>query len=142
MSTVQITAIQIDNYGPWTVTPNPRPEMRLQILQSNLYADIAQYIGNRGGYVFFSRADNMVAVTNGLDLDNHRQLQNRIDNRYPVSISLCVAVDASPLAALKEANALLRDKGSAQDETRTEILRGTTIDAEKRHRTGYPDRPF
>lgn len=132
MSTVQMTAIQIDNYGPWTVTPNPRPEMCLQVLQSNLYADIAQYIGNRGGYVFFSRADNMIAVTNGLDLDNHRQLQNRIDNRYPVSISLCVAVDTNPLAALKEANALLRDKGSAQDETRTEILRGTTLDAEKR----------
>lgn len=127
-----MTAIQIDNYGPWTVTPTPQPEMSLQVLQSNLYADIAQFIGDRGGYVFFSRADNMVAVTNGIDLNSHRELQNRIDERYPVSISLCVAVDSSPLTALTEANALLRDEGSAQDETRTEILRGTVLSSKKR----------
>ena len=30
---IQMTLIQIDNYGPWTVTPRPRTESDLQILQ-------------------------------------------------------------------------------------------------------------
>ena len=29
---IQMTLIQIDNYGPWTVTPRPRNESDLQIL--------------------------------------------------------------------------------------------------------------
>lgn len=132
MSNVQMTVIQIDNYGPWTVTPNPRPEMRLQVLQSNIYSDIAQFIGEKGGYVFFTRADNMIAVTNGVDLNDHRRLQDRIDDRYPVSISLCVAVDSTPLTALMEANALLRDGGSAQDESRSELLRGVVLESDER----------
>lgn len=37
---IQMTLIQIDNYGPWTVTPNPRNESDLQILQAELFADV------------------------------------------------------------------------------------------------------
>ena len=37
---IQMTLIQIDNYGPWTVTPRPRNESDLQILQAELYADL------------------------------------------------------------------------------------------------------
>ena len=36
---IQMTLIQIDNYGPWTVTPRPRTESDLQILQAELFAD-------------------------------------------------------------------------------------------------------
>ena len=37
---IQMTLIQIDNYGPWTVTPRPRTESDLQILQAELFADV------------------------------------------------------------------------------------------------------
>ena len=37
---IQMTLIQIDNYGPWTVTPRPRTESDLQMLQANLFADL------------------------------------------------------------------------------------------------------
>ena len=30
---IQMTLIQIDNYGPWTVTPRPRTESDLHSLQ-------------------------------------------------------------------------------------------------------------
>jgi hypothetical protein len=55
VTTTQVTLIQIDNYGPWTVTPEPRREVDLQTLQSRLYADISQLVGNRQGYTFFRR---------------------------------------------------------------------------------------
>ena len=69
MTTTQVTLVQIDNYGPWTVTPEPRREMDLQTLQSRLFADIAEYLGHRDGYAFFTRFDNMITVTNGIGGD-------------------------------------------------------------------------
>nr|WP_220132538.1 GTP cyclohydrolase III [Natronomonas sp. LN261] len=128
----QVTLIQIDNYGPWTVTPEPRREVDLQTLQSRLYADLSQLFGNREGYVFFTRFDNMVAVTNGLDADAHALIQESVGNRYPVTVSLSVAADPSPAAALGVATDQLQDAGSAQDGNRTEILRGDPIAEEAR----------
>ncbi|MFC6963851.1 GTP cyclohydrolase III [Halocatena marina] len=127
MTNTQVTLIQIDNYGPWTVTPEPRREVDLQTLQSRLYADLSQLFGNREGYVFFSRFDNMIAVTNGLDMDAHALIQESVGNRYPVTVSLSVAVDPNPVDALGLATSRLQDAGSAQDRTRREILRGESL---------------
>jgi len=123
VTTTQVTLIQIDNYGPWTVTPEPRREMDLQSLQSRLFADIAQFMGPRDAYVFSTRYDNMIAVTNGLDGAAHAALQESIGNRYPVSVSLGTGVSERPIDALEAANRLLQTEGSAQDESRTECAR-------------------
>ncbi len=128
VTNAQVTLIQIDNYGPWTVTPEPRREVDLQTLQSRLYADLSQLIGNREGYVFFTRFDNMVAVTNGLDADAHALIQESVGNRYPVTVSLGIAVDPSPASALGVATEHLQNAGSAQDGDREEILRGDPLD--------------
>ncbi len=132
VTNAQVTLIQIDNYGPWTVTPEPRREVDLQTLQSRLYADLSQLIGNREGYVFFTRFDNMVAVTNGLGTDDHALIQESVANRYPVTVSLSIAADASPAAALGVATDQLQRAGSAQDGGRTEILRGDPVAEEAR----------
>jgi len=132
VTNAQITLIQIDNYGPWTVTPEPRREVDLQTLQSRLYADLSQLFGNREGYVFFSRFDNMIAVTNGLSIDDHALIQESVANRFPVTVSLSVATGTTPIAALHDATERLQDAGSAQDGSRREILRGRTIDEEFR----------
>jgi len=132
VTNTQVTHVQIDNYGPWTVTPEPRREVDLQTLQSRLFADLSQLIGNRDGYVFFTRFDNMIAVTNGLDLDDHALIQESIGNRYPVTMSLGVATGKTPARALGAATEELQEAGSAQDEHRREILRGRTIDEEFR----------
>ncbi|MFC7177676.1 GTP cyclohydrolase III [Halosegnis marinus] len=132
MTNTQVTLIQIDNYGPWTVTPEPRREVDLQTLQSRLYADLSQLFGNREGYVFFTRFDNMIAVTNGLDADAHALIQESVGNRYPVTVSLGVEADASPAAALGRATTHLQDAGSAQDAARTEILSGAPLAEEDR----------
>jgi GTP cyclohydrolase IIa len=127
VTNTQLTLIQIDNYGPWTVTPEPRREMDLQTLQSRLFADLAQYVGVRGGYVFFTRFDNMVAVTNGLDRTDHELLQETIRNRYPVTISMGIGVAERPIDALEAATSGLQRAGSAQDGERTEVLAGEPL---------------
>lgn len=124
MTNAQLTHIQIDNYGPWTVTPEPRREMDLQTLQSRLFADMAQFVGSRDGYVFFTRADNMVAVTNGMDRRDHEVLQESVGNRYPITVSLGTAVDPVPVEALEGATAQVQTAGSAQDQNRTQVLGG------------------
>ncbi|MDY7082170.1 MAG: GTP cyclohydrolase IIa, partial [Halobacteria archaeon] len=93
---VQITLIQIDNYGPWTVTPEPRREVDLQSLQSNLYADLCERFGSHDSLVFLSRFDNMVAVTDGMNEENHARIQESIRNRYPVTVSMSVADAETP----------------------------------------------
>ncbi|WP_415381865.1 GTP cyclohydrolase III [Halosimplex sp. TS25] len=132
MTNTQVTHVQIDNYGPWTVTPEPRREVDLQTLQSRLYADLSQLVGNRGGYVFFSRFDNMVAVTNGLTIDDHALIQESVGNRYPVTMSLSVATGTTPAEALGTATEQLQEAGSAQDKSRREILRGRAIEEDYR----------
>lgn len=132
MTNTQLTHIQIDNYGPWTVTPEPRREVDLQTLQSRLFADLSQLFGNRDGYVFFTRFDNMIAVSNGLGMDDHALIQESVGNRYPVTMSLSVATGTDPASALGTATNQLQDAGSAQDEHRREILRGRHIESEFR----------
>jgi len=132
VTNTQITLFQIDNYGPWTVTPEPRREVDLQTLQSRLYADLSQFVGNRDGYVFFTRFDNMVAVTNGLDEADHELLQESVRNRYPVTLSVAVATGVTPAQALADATTLVQDEGSAQDKSRREVLAGRTIGDEHR----------
>ena len=132
MTNTQVTLIQIDNYGPWTTTPEPRREVDLQTMQSRLYADVSQLVGNREGYAFFGRFDNMVAVTNGLDTAAHELIQESLGNRYPVTASMSVAVGPSPVEALGTASERLQDAGSAQDSERREILRGEPLAAAER----------
>ena len=132
MTNVQVTLVQIDNYGPWTVTPTPRREVDLQSLQASLYADIAQGFGAHDSYAFFTRFDNMVAVSNGADRLAHERLQESIDNRYPVSVSLGIGTAHTPAAAIADASVALQEAGSAQDGTRTEVLRGAPIPDEQR----------
>lgn len=131
-SNIQVTLVQIDNYGPWTVTPEPRREMDLQTLQSRLFADVAQFVGNRDGYAFSTRYDNMIAITNGMDEDDHLTLQETLRNRYPITVSLGVATDSVPMMALTKATNHIQRSGSAQDSDRVEVFEGDTLDESDR----------
>ena len=117
-----MTLIQIDNYGPWTVTPTPRAEADLQILQSELYADLQRQFAAKGGLVFFTRFDNMLAVTNGVDMEDHIRIQKSIGNRYPVTVSMGVGAAVTPYDAQRKATNALQNYGGAQSEDRKEVL--------------------
>jgi GTP cyclohydrolase IIa len=117
-----MTLIQIDNYGPWTVTPRPRNESDLQILQSELFADLQRQMGMKKGLVFYTRFDNLLAITNGLNEEDHLRIQRSIKNRYPITISMGVGVGKTPHEAQKLATIALQTKGGAQSSERREIL--------------------
>ncbi|MDO8870719.1 MAG: GTP cyclohydrolase IIa [Methanobacteriaceae archaeon] len=119
---IQMTLIQIDNYGPWTVTPTPRAEADLQILQSELYADLQRQFAAKQGLVFFTRFDNMLAITNNVDVEDHLRIQKSIGNRYPVTISMGVGAAETPYDAQRNATQALQNHGGAQSEERKEIL--------------------
>ncbi|MDR2829789.1 MAG: GTP cyclohydrolase IIa [Methanobrevibacter sp.] len=119
---IQMTLIQIDNYGPWTVTPKPRNESDLQILQAELYADVQRQFAAKKGLVFFTRFDNMLAITNGISKEDHFRIQRSIRNRYPITISMGVSTGDTPYKAQKLATETLQKKGGAQSAERKEIL--------------------
>lgn len=119
---IQMTLIQIDNYGPWTVTPRPRNESDLQILQSELFADVQRQFAVKKGLVFYTRFDNMLAITNGITEEDHLRIQRSIRNRYPITISMGVGAAETPHEAQKLATIALQQKGGAQSSERKEIL--------------------
>ncbi len=119
---VQITLIQLDNYGPWTVTPRPRRESDLQSLQADIYSDLSRAFGAHGCVAFYNRFDNVVAVSDGMDREDHRRIQQTIDNRYPVTVSLTISSAATPKQAVRTASELMQAEGSAQDSTRESRL--------------------
>ncbi|OWT32885.1 GTP cyclohydrolase [Methanobrevibacter sp. 87.7] len=119
---IQMTLIQIDNYGPWTVTPRPRNESDLQILQAELFADVQRLVAMKKGLVFFTRFDNMLAITNGLNKEDHLRIQRSIRNRYPVTISMGVGAAKTPHEAQLKATLALQHEGGAQSSNRKEIL--------------------
>ncbi len=119
---IQITLIQIDNYGPWTVTPGPRAEPDLQTLQSRLYGDLEREFGARGGIVFYNRFDNLIAISNGIGEEEHLKIQDSIRNRYPITISMGVAARQTPFEAQKVATQMVQKGGGAQSKDRCEVL--------------------
>ncbi|MCC7554071.1 MAG: GTP cyclohydrolase IIa [Methanobacteriaceae archaeon] len=119
---IQMTLIQIDNYGPWTVTPRPRNESDLQILQAELFADLQKQIATKKGLVFYTRFDNLLAITNGLDEEDHLRIQRSIRNRYPITVSMGVGTAKTPHEAQKLATLALQNSGGAQSSERMEIL--------------------
>ncbi|QLG49952.1 GTP cyclohydrolase IIa [Natrinema halophilum] len=126
----QVSLFQIDDYGPWTVTPEPRYEMDLQVLQSRLFRDIARFVGSKGGYVFQTRYDNVIGITNHLDMEDHALLQESIANNFPVTVSIGVSSAPRPGEAVKQSTQILQERGSAQDPNRVEVLGGTTTSDE------------
>ncbi len=119
---IQMTLIQIDNYGPWTVTPKPRNESDLQILQAELFADVQKQFSTKKGLVFFTRFDNMLAITNGINEEDHLRIQRSIKNRYPITISMGVGAAETPHEAQRLATLALQNEGGAQSSDRKEIL--------------------
>ena len=74
--TIQITIIKIKGYGPWTLELGSDREAQLQILQSNIYIKLQEKFSERGGIVYSNRFDELVAITNGISLNQHIEIQH------------------------------------------------------------------
>lgn len=72
--------------------------------------------------MFFTRFDNMLAITNGLDAEDHMRIQRSIKNRYPITISMGVGAAETAHDAQRLATEALQREGGAQSSERKEIL--------------------
>ncbi len=127
MKKIQLTLIQIDNYGPWTVTPAHRREADLQTLQAELFADLERLFSARGGLVFCTRFDNMLAISNGIDANTHRAIQESIHNRYPITLSMGIGAAETPYEAQVLATRALQRVGSSRSVERRGALVGECV---------------
>lgn len=127
MRKIQITLAQIDNYGPWTVTPKPRKEADLQTLQAELFSELEREFSARKGLVFSTRLDNIMAITNGITVEEHREIQSAINKKFPVTVSMSIGAAPTPYEAQVNATLALQHAGGSRSPDRNGVLVGAGV---------------
>jgi GTP cyclohydrolase IIa len=98
--TIQITIIKIEGYGPWTLKLGSDREAQLQIFQAKLYYDLQKMFSKRDAIVYFNRFDELIAITNGLSLEDHLSIEREINDMHKdLNISMSIGTGATPLDA-------------------------------------------
>jgi GTP cyclohydrolase IIa len=97
---IQLTIIRIEGYGQWTLTLGSDREAQLQMLQARIYHDVQRLFSERDGIVFFNRFDEYFAITNGLDIDDHRHIQHELTKLYDnMLMSMTIGVGKTAFGA-------------------------------------------
>ena len=98
--TIQITIIKIEGYGPWTLKLGSDREGQLQIFQANLYSDLQKMFSERDAIVYFNRFDELIAISNGLSLEDHLSIEREISDVYKeLNISMSIGIGTTPFEA-------------------------------------------
>ena len=79
---IQLTIIRIEGYRQWTLTLGSDREAQLQMLQARIYHDVQKLFSEKDSIVFFNRFDEYFAITNGLDVDDHLDIQHELTKLY------------------------------------------------------------
>jgi GTP cyclohydrolase IIa len=127
MSWIQVTVIQLDNYGPWTVTPEPKLESELQILQAKIYAYLQEKFAKLGGVVFHARQDNLIAVTNGIDIEHHKSIAQEFAREFPLTASMGIGIGRQAYEAQVNATLALQGAGSSRSAQRRAAVVGEVL---------------
>jgi GTP cyclohydrolase IIa len=101
---IQLTIIRIEGYGHWTLTLGSDREAELQMLQARIYHDVQKLFSQRNSIVFFNRFDEYFAITNGLDVDDHLQIQRELTKLYD-NMSMSMTIGAGTTAFEANLNA-------------------------------------
>lgn len=96
---IQLTILKITGYGPWTLTLGSDREHRLQILQSSLYKEIQNLFSEKNCLVFSNRFDELFAVTSGLTLNDHVEIQKKLKESFELELSMSIGRGESPFDA-------------------------------------------
>jgi GTP cyclohydrolase IIa len=98
--TIQLTIIRIEEYGPWTITLGTDREAELQMLQANLYYDLQRLFSAKDCLVFSNRFDEYFAITNGLYLPDHLDIQSELVDLYSkLKLSMAIGNGVTPFQA-------------------------------------------
>lgn len=116
---IQLTIIRIEGYGPWTVTLGYDREAQLQMLQAKIYHDVQRLFSSKDGIVFFNRFDEYFAITNGLDADDHREIQRELAKSYKdLTMSMAIGYGKTAFEANLDAYRARKDEVMLDGEAR------------------------
>ncbi len=107
---IQLTIVKITGYGPWTQTLGSDREHKLQMLQSSLYKEIQNLFSEKNGLVFSNRFDELFAITNGLSLNDHVEIQKKLAESFDLKLSMTIGYGDSPFEANLKADKARKSK--------------------------------
>jgi GTP cyclohydrolase IIa len=96
---IQLTIIKINGYGPWTLTLGSDREHELQMLQASLYKEVQKLFSEKNCIVFLNRSDEFFAITNCLSLDDHIEIQEKLETIFDLKLSMSIGYAESPFDA-------------------------------------------
>ena len=96
---IQLSILKITEYGPWTLTLGSDREHELQVLQASLYKEVQKLFSAKNCIVFLNRADEFFVVSNGLELDDHIQIQKNLENLFDIRLHISIGYGDSPFDA-------------------------------------------
>jgi GTP cyclohydrolase IIa len=107
---IQLTIIKITGYGPWTLTLGSDREHKLQMLQSSLYKEIQKLFSEKNCLIFANRFDELFAITNGLSLNDHMEIQKKLKELFELELSMTIGYGQSPFEANIQADKARKSK--------------------------------
>jgi len=96
---IQLSILKISGYGPWTLTLGSDREHELQMLQASLYKEVQKLFSEKNCLVFPNRADEFFVVSNGLELDDHIQIQKKLEKLFDIRLTISIGYGKSPFEA-------------------------------------------
>ena len=96
---IQLSILKITGYGPWTLTLGSDREHELQMLQASLYKEVQKLFSEKNCIVFLNRADELFAVSNGLNLEDHIEIQKTLEKLFDIRITISIGYGESPFEA-------------------------------------------
>ena len=96
---IQLTILKITGYGPWTLTLGSDREHELQMLQASLYNELQRLFSQKNCLVFLNRSDEFFVVSNGLSLDDHLEIQKKLEKSFDIRLSMSIGYGNSPFSA-------------------------------------------
>ncbi len=96
---IQLSILKITGYGPWTLTLGSDREHELQMLQASLYKEVQKLFSEKNCLVFLNRADEFFVVSNGLELDDHIQIQKVLEKLFDIRLTVSIGYGKSPFEA-------------------------------------------
>jgi GTP cyclohydrolase IIa len=96
---IQLSILKITEYGPWTLTLGSDREHELQMLQASLYKEVQKLFSDKNCIVFLNRADEFFVVSNGLELEDHIQIQKKLEKLFDIRLNISIGYGDSPFEA-------------------------------------------
>jgi len=96
---IQHSILTITEYGPWTLTLGSDREHELQMLQASLYKEVQKLFSDKNCIVFLNRADEFFVISNGLELEDHIQIQRKLEKVFDIRLNISIGCGNSPFEA-------------------------------------------